>query len=240
MSDIMLEFCDLIYSSEGIELANQYLQSRGIDGARTQVPYTICTKNYAEFSKFEKRLQMPPPYQMASRLFIPILDPSEKSLNPEKIIGFETRYIGPPNPKYIRYLKIKNPAYLGSQFVYGVRLACERPHLPTVVTESVLDAESALQCAGDLVNSIAMCSALKGPRVLPFLLCVSDKVVLAYDNNAAGREGIVDMLEASQKSFEAAPRVTVLQYAEDDLNKLLTTQGPHAVRGYIANHLGFI
>lgn len=231
-SSVMVELSNLIYSKEGIDQAAEILRRRGLDSTKTLIPYSVCIHNYKVFEQFKDKIQMPLPYQMERRLFIPIIDPQDSSL-----IGFECRHEGQDSPRFIRWVKIKDPNKIGHQFTYGVSQAAANPNKPIILTESVLDAETAHQYAGDLVSPITFCSALKGPKAAAFLVALSDRIILAYDNDKGGHTATHDLLDNAQHDAIAASRFSTLAYLGKDLNNSLTTYGAQYVRDTISNHV---
>lgn len=225
----------VIYNQEGLARANEYLRTRLIDGTKTLMPFTVGPDTAKPFQPYENVLSMPLSRQMVSRLFMPIPNPRFPT-SAMSIVGFECRYVGKDDPSKIRFVKIKDAGTVGEQFMYGIREAVERPHLPLLVVESVLCCETVRQHAGDIVNCIAFCSALKGPRIASLLLGLSDKVLLAYDNDTGGRNAVNDLMSHVENDPLSASFFTPVIFSSNDINKAATTLGLDYLRDVISIH----
>ncbi len=157
--------------------------------------------------------------RLRGRVTFPILDPDGR------VVGFGGRIIGDGEPKYLN--SPETVLYKKGRILYGAHLA--RPHLKdamAVLVEGYFDA-IALHRTGVNAAVASLGTALTEEHAR-YLKRFTARVMLAYDNDAAGRE-------AAGRAFVILARagMTVFQaesYAEKDVDELLQAKGREAVQ----------
>jgi DNA primase len=160
--------------------------------------------------------------RLRGRVTFPILDPDGR------VVGFGGRIIGDGEPKYLN--SPDTTLYKKGRILYGAHLA--RPHLKdamAVLVEGYFDA-IALHRAGVKTAVAALGTALTEEHAR-YLKRFTTRVMLAYDNDPAGRE-------AAGRAFPILARagITVFQveaYGEKDVDELLQAKGREAVHALI-------
>lgn len=223
----------IIFTAEGMERANTYYRSRGIDPTKALSPATVSPRGADNFRGLEHLFN---PVIFEESLFIAIENwaTADRPKTETEIAGLDVRYLGDYEAR-TRYQKFKaNPDMF---LFYGIREAMENPHLPLVVSEGVLDVESARMC--DLpINVIGGLTASHDPRWVSMMLSLSDNIYLAYDNDDAGKKASKKILEAIEHSPEHYSKFNLVYFPDKDLNACLMNRGVQSLRECLGNEIG--
>lgn len=223
----------IIFTPDGMERARQYYRTRGIDPDKALTPATITTRG-------------PAPYECLSHLFNPVIFEeslfmavenwvtTDKPKEQTELAGLDVRYLGEYAAR-TRYQKFKANADM--HLFYGFREAMQNPHLPLVVTEGVFDVESARACNLP-VNVIGSLTAAHHDRWVALLLSLSDKIILAYDNDDAGKKASKKILQSLEHSSEDYAKFSLAYFPDKDMNACLMNRGVDVLREHLGNEIG--
>lgn len=223
---VLPDLSQVLYTQEGMDKAAKYLQTRGLDASKMLHPVTVGPSIPRKLKPFEDRMAMPFAKQMVDRLYLPVVDPLDST--GKKLIGFDCRYIGSKGKDFVRWIKIKEPSRNATQFTYGFREAAYNLHKPTVLVESILCAETIRQNFSDIVNAVSFCSAMRGIKAASLLSGLSDKIILAYDNDSGGMGATQDLME--RVSALDGVKFVPLMYQGQDINSAFINYGAQPLR----------
>jgi len=167
--------------------------------------------------------------RIRGRITFPIADPDGR------VVGFGGRLLGDGEPKYLN--SPDTALYHKGRLLYGAHRARAhwRDAMPVLV-EGYFDV-IALHRAGVNTAVASLGTALTADHAR-YLRRFGSQVMLAYDQDAAGREAALRafpiLARAGLTVFEAAP------YRGKDVDELLLREGPEAVRRIVAEPVLFL
>lgn len=223
------ELANVVYTSENMERANQYLATRGLDGTKFRFPWVATGTDQRPFERFRKWYS--PPLFVES-LYIPV--PSIQ--NPKVLEGLDIRYLG-ENPARTRFIKFKRDSQ-GSIMIYNFHSILEHPDWPVVVTEGAMDCES-VNKVGLSINVVSPLTAQFGLRWCATLHAMSDKVYILYDNDEDGMKSTKKISESVMISSEVSKEFQYLScLGGKDPNQVLCNSGKDFLKRSLMAQMG--
>ena len=194
-----VRFFRLGYAPEQWDGLAKHLQSKGFDAKsfRDQLGLTRAGKDGREdYDLFRKRLM------------IPIQDIHDQ------VVAFGGRVLDDSLPKYIN--SPESPIYHKSRILYGLHGAREamRRENSGIIVEGYFD-QMALHRAG-FENSVATCGTALTPEHVKLLKRYTDRLLLLFDQDKAGRQAILRAMEVLLPAGFSVAVVTLEEGADPD------------------------
>jgi len=221
-----MEFIDqlanVIYSKEGIERANEYISSRGINPDQLEFPCAYTDHVEARFWRFKEKY---PPYLFTNSLYIPIVD----IMDSKRLIGFDIRYNG-NSDKRTKWYKLKRNE--GDTLIYNFEEFKKNLEKPILVVESALDVET-IRGLGLEVTCISFLTAMSNLNSILFLYAMSEKVYYMYDNDSSGSSAISRILKNISFNTDVMKNFTFISYRGGDPNDAINVFGSEYLKNAI-------
>lgn len=204
---------NLVYTSDNITRAAQYLRRRGLDPDKINPPWTFTDKRERLYAPLREWL---PPFMFTESLFIPI--PNVE--NPRVCEGFDVRYLG-EDPRRSRFHKLKRS--VESITIYGWHHAVSTDG-PVLCTEGAIDAESINQL-GLKVKAVSPLTRMRGLKWIYTLRLLSTNILVMYDNDTDGQKATRSLVKELEGVPDSNGRIRAVSYRCKDPNEALTTLG---------------
>jgi hypothetical protein len=215
----------LVYTKEGIDKANTYITSRGLDPSKLRYPCTISGSNETLFNEFSS---LYPINIFINSLYIPIVDVED----PTHLVGFDVKYLGVSNFR-TRFHKFKiTPDTL--MLYFSKNIDTIKTDEPIVVTESFLDAVTIEQLGYTVISPL---TALNNLKFCLLLYAISDRIFFMYDNDDTGRKAIQKIMRNISLDIELQKCFKPIIYSGKDPNEVKMKQGSEYLKVMLKNQI---